>query len=155
VAGIRRLREAGVPVEINYFPTRFNVHEIAAAVDLAHERGAAGRTRGCRSRCCRQPSSDPGIFRSAITLFTHRYIQCELRRCVRTPLAHEAGGGELGTVVTDPRSGARTICRKSWSARRMASSAAMRQQLVLTQEGQHLVLEPSYAGSSPGKKLGG
>jgi MoaA/NifB/PqqE/SkfB family radical SAM enzyme len=46
VAGIRRLREAGVPVEINYSPTRFNVHEIAAAVDLAHELGAAGRTRG-------------------------------------------------------------------------------------------------------------
>jgi len=32
VAGIRRLREAGVPVEINYSPTRFNVHDIAAAV---------------------------------------------------------------------------------------------------------------------------
>lgn len=48
VGGIRRLREAGVPVEINYSPTRFNVHEIAAAVDLAHELGAysfyTGRT---------------------------------------------------------------------------------------------------------------
>jgi len=48
VAGIRRLHEAGVPLEINYSPTRFNVHEIAAAVDLAHELGAysfyTGRT---------------------------------------------------------------------------------------------------------------
>ncbi|MGO9425264.1 MAG: radical SAM protein [Steroidobacteraceae bacterium] len=48
VAGIRRLHEAGVPVEINYSPTKFNVHEIAAAVDLAHELGAysfyTGRT---------------------------------------------------------------------------------------------------------------
>ena len=48
VAGIRRLDEAGVPVEINYSPTRFNVHEIGAAVDLAHELGAysfyTGRT---------------------------------------------------------------------------------------------------------------
>jgi len=48
VAGIRRLHEAGVPIEINYSPTRFNVHEIAAAVDLAHELGAysfyTGRT---------------------------------------------------------------------------------------------------------------
>ena len=48
IAGIRRLREAGVPIEINYSPTRFNVHEIGAAVDLAHELGAysfyTGRT---------------------------------------------------------------------------------------------------------------
>jgi MoaA/NifB/PqqE/SkfB family radical SAM enzyme len=48
VAGIRRLHEAGVPVEINYSPTRFNVQEIGAAVDLAHELGAysfyTGRT---------------------------------------------------------------------------------------------------------------
>jgi MoaA/NifB/PqqE/SkfB family radical SAM enzyme len=48
VGGIRRLHEAGVPIEINYSPTRFNAHEIAAAVDLAHELGAysfyTGRT---------------------------------------------------------------------------------------------------------------
>ncbi|HTV95542.1 MAG TPA: radical SAM protein [Steroidobacteraceae bacterium] len=48
LAGIRRLREAGVPVEINYSPTRFNVHEIGAAVDLAYQLGAysfySGRT---------------------------------------------------------------------------------------------------------------
>jgi MoaA/NifB/PqqE/SkfB family radical SAM enzyme len=48
IAGIRRLHEAGVPIEINYSPTRFNVHEIGAAVDLAHELGAysfyTGRT---------------------------------------------------------------------------------------------------------------
>lgn len=48
VAGIRSLHEAGVPVEINYSPARFNVHEIGAAVDLAHELGAysfyTGRT---------------------------------------------------------------------------------------------------------------
>ncbi len=48
IAGIRTLREAGVPIEINYSPTRFNMHEIAAAVDLAHELGAysfyTGRT---------------------------------------------------------------------------------------------------------------
>jgi MoaA/NifB/PqqE/SkfB family radical SAM enzyme len=48
VAGIRSLQEAGVPVEINYSPTRFNMHEIGAAVDLAYELGAysfyTGRT---------------------------------------------------------------------------------------------------------------
>ena len=48
IAGIRSLREAGVPVEINFSPTRFNVHEIGAAVDLAFELGAysfyTGRT---------------------------------------------------------------------------------------------------------------
>jgi MoaA/NifB/PqqE/SkfB family radical SAM enzyme len=48
VAGIRTLAEAGVPIEINYSPTRFNMHEIGAAVDLAHELGAysfyTGRT---------------------------------------------------------------------------------------------------------------
>ena len=46
--GIRNLRAAGVPVEINYSPTLFNVHEIGLAVDLAHELGAysfyTGRT---------------------------------------------------------------------------------------------------------------
>ena len=46
--GIRNLRAAGVPIEINYSPTRFNIHEIGAAVDLAYELGAysfyTGRT---------------------------------------------------------------------------------------------------------------
>jgi MoaA/NifB/PqqE/SkfB family radical SAM enzyme len=48
VDGIRNLRAAGVPIEINYSPTRFNVHEIGDAVDLAYELGASsfytGRT---------------------------------------------------------------------------------------------------------------
>lgn len=48
VDGTRNLREAGVPIEINYSPTRFNVHEIGAAVDMAFEMGAysfyTGRT---------------------------------------------------------------------------------------------------------------
>ena len=48
IAGIRNLHAAGVPVEINYSPTAFNVHEIGRAVDLAYELGAysfyTGRT---------------------------------------------------------------------------------------------------------------
>jgi MoaA/NifB/PqqE/SkfB family radical SAM enzyme len=48
VDGIRSLREADVPVEINFSPTRFNVDEIGAVVDLAYELGAysfyTGRT---------------------------------------------------------------------------------------------------------------
>jgi len=47
-AGVRALRAAGVPIEINYSPTCFNAHEIATAVDLAYELGAesfyTGRT---------------------------------------------------------------------------------------------------------------
>lgn len=46
--GIGHLRAAAVPVEINYSPTLFNVHEVARAVDLAYELGAesfyTGRT---------------------------------------------------------------------------------------------------------------
>lgn len=48
IAGVRALRSAAVPIEINFSPTCFNVHEIGAAVDLAHALGAAsfytGRT---------------------------------------------------------------------------------------------------------------
>jgi MoaA/NifB/PqqE/SkfB family radical SAM enzyme len=48
VDGLRNLRAAGVPVEINFSPARFNVDEIGAVVDLAHELGAysfyTGRT---------------------------------------------------------------------------------------------------------------
>jgi MoaA/NifB/PqqE/SkfB family radical SAM enzyme len=48
VEGIRNLRRAEVPIEINFSPTRFNVEEIGAAVDLAYELGAdsfySGRT---------------------------------------------------------------------------------------------------------------
>jgi MoaA/NifB/PqqE/SkfB family radical SAM enzyme len=48
VDGLRNLRAAGVPVEINFSPARFNVHEIGAIVDLAYELGAysfyTGRT---------------------------------------------------------------------------------------------------------------
>jgi MoaA/NifB/PqqE/SkfB family radical SAM enzyme len=48
MTGIRNLRDAGVPIEINYSPTSFNAHEIGIAVDLAHALGAesfyTGRT---------------------------------------------------------------------------------------------------------------
>jgi MoaA/NifB/PqqE/SkfB family radical SAM enzyme len=40
IEGMRNLRAAGVPIEINYSPTRFNAHEIGTAVDLACELGA-------------------------------------------------------------------------------------------------------------------
>jgi MoaA/NifB/PqqE/SkfB family radical SAM enzyme len=48
VEGLRNLRAAGVPVEINFSPARFNIDEIGAVVDLAYELGAysfyTGRT---------------------------------------------------------------------------------------------------------------
>lgn len=48
IEGARNLCAADVPIEINYSPTRFNVHEIGAAVDLAYKLGAysfyTGRT---------------------------------------------------------------------------------------------------------------
>ena len=48
VQGLRNLREAGVPVEINFSPAKFNMNEIGAAVDLAYDLGAysfyTGRT---------------------------------------------------------------------------------------------------------------
>jgi MoaA/NifB/PqqE/SkfB family radical SAM enzyme len=48
VAGLKNLKAAGVPLEINYSPTKFNTHEIGQAVDLAFELGAysfyTGRT---------------------------------------------------------------------------------------------------------------
>ncbi|MFH2201627.1 MAG: radical SAM protein [Elusimicrobiota bacterium] len=46
--GVRGLKDAGVPIEINYSPTKFNAGEISRAVDLAYELGAesffTGRT---------------------------------------------------------------------------------------------------------------
>ena len=48
VEGLRNLRTAGVPVEINFSPASFNAHEIGATVDLAYGLGAysfyTGRT---------------------------------------------------------------------------------------------------------------
>jgi len=48
VDGIRNLRAAGVPIEINFSPTHFNIDQIGASVDLAYELGAysfyTGRT---------------------------------------------------------------------------------------------------------------
>ena len=48
VDGLRNLRDAGVPVEINFSPAKFNMGEIGAVVDLAYELGAysfyTGRT---------------------------------------------------------------------------------------------------------------
>jgi MoaA/NifB/PqqE/SkfB family radical SAM enzyme len=48
VEGIANLRTAGVPIEINFSPARFNVQEIGGVVDLAHQLGAysfyTGRT---------------------------------------------------------------------------------------------------------------
>lgn len=40
IDGIRRLREAGVPVEVNFVPARFNIKEIGPTVDLAASLGA-------------------------------------------------------------------------------------------------------------------
>ena len=48
VEGIRNLASAGVPIEINFSPASFNIHEAAKIVDLAFELGAysfySGRT---------------------------------------------------------------------------------------------------------------
>jgi hypothetical protein len=48
VDGLRNLRAAGVPIEINFSPAHFNIDEIGAVVDLAGELGAysfyTGRT---------------------------------------------------------------------------------------------------------------
>ena len=41
VQGIRNLAAAGVPIEVNFSPAAFNIHEAARIVDLAHELGAA------------------------------------------------------------------------------------------------------------------
>ena len=38
--GTRNLAAAGVPIEVNFSPTGFNIHEVGAAVDLAYELGA-------------------------------------------------------------------------------------------------------------------
>lgn len=40
VKGIRNLRAAGIPIEINFVPARFNIAEAGQAVDLAFELGA-------------------------------------------------------------------------------------------------------------------
>jgi len=48
VEGVRHLRAADVPIEINFSPTKFNAHEVGACVDMAWELGAysfyTGRT---------------------------------------------------------------------------------------------------------------
>jgi MoaA/NifB/PqqE/SkfB family radical SAM enzyme len=48
VQGIRNLATAGVPIEVNFSPAAFNIHEAARIVDFAHELGAfsfySGRT---------------------------------------------------------------------------------------------------------------
>lgn len=48
VEGTGNLRAAGVPIEVNFSPTHFNIHEVGATVDLAYELGAysfyTGRT---------------------------------------------------------------------------------------------------------------
>ena len=48
VEGIRNLAAAGVPIEVNFSPACFNIHEAARIVDFAHELGAfsfySGRT---------------------------------------------------------------------------------------------------------------
>lgn len=41
VQGIRNLAAAGVPIEVNFSPAAFNIHEAARIVDFAHELGAA------------------------------------------------------------------------------------------------------------------
>ena len=48
VDGTRNLHKAGVPIEVNFSPTLFNIHEVGAAIDLAYDLGAysfyTGRT---------------------------------------------------------------------------------------------------------------
>jgi MoaA/NifB/PqqE/SkfB family radical SAM enzyme len=56
--GARNLRAAGVALEINYSPTRFNIGEIGRAVDLAYELGPTASTPA--ARCTRAMRSRPG-----------------------------------------------------------------------------------------------
>jgi len=66
LASIRELRRAGVSVEINFSPAKFNAGEIAEAVDLAFHLGAVGfytgRTiiagRAARTRGLLEPSAE-------------------------------------------------------------------------------------------------
>jgi MoaA/NifB/PqqE/SkfB family radical SAM enzyme len=41
VQGIRNLAAAGVPIEVNFSPAAFNIHEAARIVDLSYELGAS------------------------------------------------------------------------------------------------------------------
>lgn len=38
--GIKNLKEAGIPIEVNFVPAKFNIHEIGEVVDLAYRVGA-------------------------------------------------------------------------------------------------------------------
>jgi len=38
--GIKNLKDAGIPIEINFVPAKFNIKEIGEAVDLAYRLGA-------------------------------------------------------------------------------------------------------------------
>lgn len=38
--GIKNLKDAGIPIEINFVPAKFNIFEIGEAVDLAYKSGA-------------------------------------------------------------------------------------------------------------------
>ena len=40
IEGISNLKKAGVPIEVNFVPARFNIHEIGDVVDLAYRLGA-------------------------------------------------------------------------------------------------------------------
>lgn len=82
--GIRNLRDAGVPIEINFSPARFNLHEIGAVVDLAHELGAYSFYTG-KTMYTGNAVKAGGTSRSP-TSSTKR----TLRRCARRPMSTRA-----------------------------------------------------------------
>ena len=104
LAGVRNLRAAGVPIEINFSPASFNVHEAEQIVDLAYELGAAS-------------------FYSGRTMFTGNAVKawrhlCAVGRAVRRVLRRLATKGRAV-----PRTNAGALPR-SRSARGVALPAA-------------------------------
>jgi MoaA/NifB/PqqE/SkfB family radical SAM enzyme len=94
LSAVRMLKAAGVPVEINFSPTRFNVREIGRAVDMAFELGAVGFYTGrtimagnaARSRALIEPSESQYVEYFAELRGKAAVYEGRMRVC-----AHEAG----------------------------------------------------------------
>ena len=97
--GIRNLRDAGVPIEINFSPARFNMHEIGAVVDLAHELGAYSFYTG-KHHVHRQRGEGLAASRGRPTSSTKRTS----RRCARRPTSIAAACASTSTRPACSRS---------------------------------------------------
>ena len=116
IDGVRNLHRAGVPIEINFSPTHFNVDEISAAVDLAFELARIASIPA--ARCTRATLSRPGVI--------SRCPDAQYARVLRRPAHRRPKSIAAACASISTKQGCSRSCATACTSGRTADRASQR-----------------------------